>query len=268
MNLTPGNAHLTALDTFIELRGWLADNVEMQAAPAIVAHLPSSYRLTQKRSRRTNNMQVEHTSITKPGSWHQRHDPDIPTSPTRSPYLKWPCAFQGLIPMSAFMIDSKDYQSFAVLLHRFCNAPMPPHYTLELLHSRWLMMPPMNVTSTWAWRVGWLAPLMMLANRRAVWHRYQLGRQQGPKEPRQHRSTKQSPLKPVHRYHQAPLTDAELVTLYKFSCCALYPSSEWSGRSEQAPRLVKVIQRLQQGIAQDVLTRLSLWGQARWGEMR
>ena len=37
--------------------------------------------------------------------------------------------------MSAFMIDRKDYLAFAVQLHRFCNAPMPPHYTLELLRT-------------------------------------------------------------------------------------------------------------------------------------
>ncbi|WP_265420807.1 hypothetical protein [Aeromonas salmonicida] len=47
MNLPPGKAHLTALDILLELRCWLADNVEMQAEPAIVAHLPSGYLLTQ-----------------------------------------------------------------------------------------------------------------------------------------------------------------------------------------------------------------------------
>ncbi|MGL6006304.1 hypothetical protein [Aeromonas sobria] len=47
MNLVPGTSHLTALDILIELRCWLADNVQMQAEPAIVAHLPSSYQLTQ-----------------------------------------------------------------------------------------------------------------------------------------------------------------------------------------------------------------------------
>jgi hypothetical protein len=47
MNLPSGKSHLTALDILIELRGWLADNVEMQAAPAIVAHLPNDYLLTQ-----------------------------------------------------------------------------------------------------------------------------------------------------------------------------------------------------------------------------
>ena len=126
----------------------------------------------------------------------------------------------------------------------------------------------MDVTSTWTWRVDRLVRLMMLANQRAVWHRYQLGRQQT--SVRNHASTAQprpSPLKPAHRYHQAPLTDAELVALYKFTCCALYQSSEWSGSPEQAPRLVKVIQQLQQALAQDVLTRLSLWDQAPWGEM-
>ena len=157
--------------------------------------------------------------------------------------------------MSAFMIDRKDYLAFAVQLHRFCNAPMPPHYTLELLRTLW-WQPPADTTSTWTWRVDRLVRLMMLANRRAVWHRYQLGRQQGHKEPHQHRSNKLGPLKPAHRYHQAPLT-----------CCALYQSSEWSGSPEQAPRLVKVIQQLQQALAQDVLTRLSLWEQAPWGEM-
>ncbi|HEH9415000.1 TPA: hypothetical protein SIA28_003659 [Aeromonas salmonicida] len=47
MNLIPNKAHLTALDILIELRGWLADNVEMQAEPAIVAHLPNGDLLTQ-----------------------------------------------------------------------------------------------------------------------------------------------------------------------------------------------------------------------------
>ena len=47
MTLTPGKTHLTALDILIELRCWLADNVEMQAEPAIVTHLPSGYLLTQ-----------------------------------------------------------------------------------------------------------------------------------------------------------------------------------------------------------------------------
>ena len=76
--------------------------------------------------------------------------------------------------MSAFMIDRKDYLAFAVQLHRFCNAPMPPHYTLELLRTLW-WQPPADTTSTWTWRVDRLVRLMMLANRRAVWHRYQLG---------------------------------------------------------------------------------------------
>lgn len=47
MNQTPGKPHLTALDILIELRCWLEDNVEMQAEPAIVAHLPNGYQLTQ-----------------------------------------------------------------------------------------------------------------------------------------------------------------------------------------------------------------------------
>ncbi|MGL6453125.1 hypothetical protein [Aeromonas veronii] len=47
MTLTPGKSHLTALDILIELRCWLEDNVQMQAEPAIVAHLPNGYQLTQ-----------------------------------------------------------------------------------------------------------------------------------------------------------------------------------------------------------------------------
>ncbi len=47
MNQTPGKNHLTTLDILIELRCWLANNVEMQAEPAIVTHLPSGYQLTQ-----------------------------------------------------------------------------------------------------------------------------------------------------------------------------------------------------------------------------
>ncbi|MDF2393595.1 hypothetical protein GWQ31_19890 [Aeromonas sp. 2MA4] len=47
MNLPLGKSHLTALDILIELRCWVADNVEMQAEPTIVAHLPNGYLLTQ-----------------------------------------------------------------------------------------------------------------------------------------------------------------------------------------------------------------------------
>ena len=47
MNQTPGKNHLTTLDILLELRCWLADNVEMQAEPAIVAYLPNGYLLTQ-----------------------------------------------------------------------------------------------------------------------------------------------------------------------------------------------------------------------------
>ncbi|WP_429220513.1 hypothetical protein [Aeromonas veronii] len=47
MNQTSGKTHLTAFDILIELRCWLADNVEMQAEPAIVAHLSNGYQLTQ-----------------------------------------------------------------------------------------------------------------------------------------------------------------------------------------------------------------------------
>ncbi|WP_240687605.1 hypothetical protein [Aeromonas hydrophila] len=47
MTLTPGKTHLTALDILLELRCWLANNVEMQTDPAIVPHLPNGYLLTQ-----------------------------------------------------------------------------------------------------------------------------------------------------------------------------------------------------------------------------
>ncbi|MFM5635450.1 hypothetical protein ACET5Y_12600 [Aeromonas veronii] len=47
MTLTPDKSHLTALDILLELRCWLEDNVQMQAEPAIVAHLPNGYQLTQ-----------------------------------------------------------------------------------------------------------------------------------------------------------------------------------------------------------------------------
>ncbi|MGL5539315.1 MAG: hypothetical protein ACRDC0_19110 [Aeromonas veronii] len=47
MNQPPGKYHLTPLDILLELRCWRADNIEMQAEPAIVAHLPNGYLLTQ-----------------------------------------------------------------------------------------------------------------------------------------------------------------------------------------------------------------------------
>ncbi|MCF7716119.1 hypothetical protein H9X98_00035 [Aeromonas jandaei] len=47
MNQSSGKDHLTTLDILLELRCWLEDNVQMQAEPAIVAHLPNGYLLTQ-----------------------------------------------------------------------------------------------------------------------------------------------------------------------------------------------------------------------------
>ncbi|WOQ14083.1 hypothetical protein [Aeromonas media] len=163
--------------------------------------------------------------------------------------------------MSAFMIDREEYLAFAVRLHRFCNAPMPPHHTCELLRSLW-WIPPANTASTWDWRVNRLVRLMMLANQRAVWHRYSLGRTD--KDPS---NGKFPAINPSHCYHQTPLTDAELMSLYKFTACALYQASEWTGGPEQAPRLVKLMQQLQGALGQDVLTHLSLWGKAPWGSV-
>lgn len=45
--MMPGKSHLTTLDILIELRGWLQDNSQQQAEPAIVTHLPNGYPLTQ-----------------------------------------------------------------------------------------------------------------------------------------------------------------------------------------------------------------------------
>ena len=45
--MMPSKSHLTTLDILIELRGWLQDNSQQQAEPAIVAHLPNGYQLTQ-----------------------------------------------------------------------------------------------------------------------------------------------------------------------------------------------------------------------------
>ncbi|MGL6465810.1 hypothetical protein [Aeromonas hydrophila] len=47
MNLPLGKNRLTALDILIEQNCWLEDNVQMQAKPTIVAHLPNGYLLTQ-----------------------------------------------------------------------------------------------------------------------------------------------------------------------------------------------------------------------------
>lgn len=45
--MMPNKSHLSALGILIELRGWLEDNTQQQAEPAIVAHLPNGYPLTQ-----------------------------------------------------------------------------------------------------------------------------------------------------------------------------------------------------------------------------
>lgn len=45
--MTPDKSHLTTIDILIELRSWLEDSSQMQAEPAIVAHLPNGYQLTQ-----------------------------------------------------------------------------------------------------------------------------------------------------------------------------------------------------------------------------
>ncbi|MDU7582393.1 hypothetical protein [Aeromonas sp.] len=42
MTLTPGKSHLTAFDILLELRCWLADNVEMQAEPALLTYLTAT----------------------------------------------------------------------------------------------------------------------------------------------------------------------------------------------------------------------------------
>ncbi|MGL5037449.1 MAG: hypothetical protein ACRC6F_06890 [Aeromonas sp.] len=167
--------------------------------------------------------------------------------------------------MSAFMIDRQDYQAFAMQLTRLCHAAIPPYYTLQLLRNGF-WMPPTDISNAWGRRVNRLARLMMLANRRAVWHRYQHGHQQArSSSPR--RSTKLSPLKLVDCDHQPALTDNELITLYKFTGSVLYQSSEWTGGATKKPRLIMLLEQFQQALAQDVLSQLSQWDHAPWGTM-
>ncbi|MDR7022442.1 hypothetical protein J2Y64_004414 [Aeromonas salmonicida] len=49
MNIPPGKSHLTVLDILIELRCWLADNVQLQAAPATCPTVTNSPRPTVSR---------------------------------------------------------------------------------------------------------------------------------------------------------------------------------------------------------------------------
>ncbi len=130
-------------------------------------------------------------------------------SPTRPPHYRWPFLHSRSHPHVCFHDRSQGLPCLCRSVTPFCNAPC--HRTTPLSCCALWWNSPMDVTSTWTWRVDRLVRLMMLANRRAVWHRYQLGRQQEQKEPRQHCSTKLGQIKPAHSYHQAPLTDSELV---------------------------------------------------------
>ncbi|MBW3783821.1 hypothetical protein GL270_21745 [Aeromonas veronii] len=181
--------------------------------------------------------------------------------------------------MSAFMTCNKQMEAFGNQLVRFLRMKMCGHNTRTLLDKVWPYSP-------WAkhyshsrddhlpYQVGRLCRLMLLMNRRAVWHRYTLGRTGPSRHDAPHWAyTRVGQLKgvPADAFtlimcasQHSGLTEPQRLAMAKYLSCTVYQCSEYSN---DQPRLLVLLNEFERTIDSDVLHSLKTWDTAPWGDL-
>lgn len=167
--------------------------------------------------------------------------------------------------MSAYMNTNTEVASFGTFLIRFlsCNSTFYGHRTRTLLNKVWPYDPwapkySHSQDSHLAWQVGRLCRLMLLMNRRAMWHRYTFGRTGDYRHdaPRWE-YTRVAKL----RNNRTKPTEQQLVEMAKFMGSVLYQCAEFSTE----PRNYTLLCEFDQAITCDVFQSLKAWEDAPWG---
>lgn len=169
--------------------------------------------------------------------------------------------------MSAYMNSNTDVASFGSFLIRLLSyhSCLHGHKTRALLNKVWPYSP-------WApnysharddhlpWQVGRLCRLMLLMNRRGVWHRYTLGRTGSSRhDTPAWEHTRVAKL----RHNCAPPLEKQLVEMAKFMSNVTYQCAEFSDNCK--PRNYDLLCDFELTIYCDVMCSLKVWEDAPWG---
>lgn len=181
--------------------------------------------------------------------------------------------------MSAYMTCNKTMEAFGNQVLRFLRMKMCGHNTRTLLDKVWPYSPwAPNYSHSrddhLAWQVGRLCRLTLLMNRRAVWHRYTLGRKPHDRHDAPHWAyTRVGQLKGaptdaltliMKASQHSGLLEPQRLAMAKFMSSALYQCSEYSN---DMPRLLVLLNEFERAIDSDVLHSLKAWNDAPWGDL-
>lgn len=167
--------------------------------------------------------------------------------------------------MSAYMICNKEAGYFGFALIRFLNNPMHGYHTRTLLDKVWPYQPwkpdcKHEASQHMAHQVRKLCRLMLIMNRRAIWHRYALGR----------KNDRHTIAKEYTRVNELPnavyptVLELEGLAMTKFLSCTVYQCSEYT---EPKPRNLVLLCDFERALDADVLHSLKVWEDAPWGRM-
>ena len=169
--------------------------------------------------------------------------------------------------MSAFMTSNSETEMWGNALLRFLNTDRCGFKTRALFNKLWPYSPwAPNYSHSrddhLAWQVGRLCRLMLMMNRRAVWHRYTLGRKGASRHAAP--SWEQTRIGKLKTSHQAELTEPQRFALAKYLNCTVYQCSEYSN---DMPRLLVLLTEFERTLDSDVFCSLKAWDAAPWGNL-
>lgn len=163
--------------------------------------------------------------------------------------------------MSAYMIDSDMMVKFGShLIAHLASHPMghTARYLTELWPAHKCFHPEQTAIE---YRVSRLLRLMRLANKRAMWHRYTLGRTGNRREPLMCREEYELPGVASWPRVWNTITTTNLA---KFVACVIYQCSEYNN---EEPRVLTVINQFRNALATEALESSQEWHDAPWGSL-
>lgn len=166
--------------------------------------------------------------------------------------------------MSAFMTCNSETEVWGNALLRFLNTDMCGYRTHALLDKVWPYEPwASNYSHSrddhLAWQVGRLCRLMLIMNRRAIWHRYSKGRK--PRDRHDVPSWAQTRINKLRGDHYPTPPDSERIAIAKYLSCTIYQCAEFNAE----PRNYTLLCRFEQALDCDVFHSIKVWNDAPWG---
>lgn len=166
--------------------------------------------------------------------------------------------------MSAYMTDTTSMYYFGALLARYLRAERRAYHVATILDEVWpysYVKCEHSQDDHVSVQVERLCRLMLMMNRRAMWHRYALGRDADRRIPPPHWAYTR--IRAITN-ERLSLTTRQRMELSKFMSCTMYQCSEYT--EGKRPRALALLDRIEAALALDVLQRTQEWEAAPWGE--